>query len=167
MQGLSPVPPRQKQPNHIDANRAAFKVTEKRGFFDENDTLWEKGSMIYWDGPLNLGFEPLNELAEDRMREYLTHLDKKGQEVAEQRGSGYASQVDAFEARRRLTEMDKMNVNEEEKVNIMRGHNPNARKATSIDAENNAQVPMMRGKRGPKAQNVEGGNKFSMNDKEK
>lgn len=106
MQGLSPVPPRPQTQVHIDSSRPAYIVIEKRGFFDDADKLWEKGSMIYWDGEPNPGLDPINDMAMDRMRSYLQVLDDKAMEVAKLKGAGHASMVNAFEARRRLAELD-------------------------------------------------------------
>lgn len=144
MQGLSPVPPRPKASAHIDPDRAAYRVTEKRGFFDETDRLWEKGSMIYWEGEPSIGFEPLNDKAEDAMRTYLQKLDDYAKEVAEKKGTGYASQVNAFEATRRLRELDDRSVVPEEKINILQGaKDKNARAATSIEDGADLGVPLM------------------------
>lgn len=135
MQGLSPVPPRQQQQAFIDPDMPAYMVIEKRGFFDDNDHLWQKGSMIYWEGTPNPGLDPLNEPAEERMREYLNMLDKKADEVCALKGTGHASLVNAYEARRRLQEMDnrfERSVDIEEELPIMRAKHSGKRKAKSI-----------------------------------
>ena len=145
MYGLSPVPPRAPAQLNIDAARPAYRVVEKRGFFDENDQLWEKGSMIYWEGPLNPGLEPINELAEANMREYLEHLDSEAHKVAEKKGSSYASLVNAFDAKRILNKMDKDNrrVDEEEMTPIMGGEKSRAKRAVAIGDPSPHEVPMM------------------------
>ena len=145
MQGLSPVPPSPKQQVYIDDDRAAYKVVEKRGFFDENDTLWPQGAMIYWDGPLNMGLEPINQIAIDSMREYLTHLDAEGVKVAKERGTGHATLVNAFEARNRLQSLNKIEnklVGIEPEIQVLGKQKSNVRMAESIGKESTI-VPVM------------------------
>lgn len=146
MQGLSPVPPRQNSQVYINADRPAYRVIEKRGFFDDMDTLWEKGRMIYWDGEPNPGLEPLNEKAESAMREYLEALDAKAKQVAEKRGTGYASQVNAFDAKRRLDDMDRKSgrqIDQEEMTPIMGAKKDRKPKAEGIGAEGSELIPLM------------------------
>ncbi len=135
MYGLSPVPPRQANNLQVDPDVPAYVVIEKRGFFDDNDHLWNKGEMIYWEGAPNPGLDPINELAEERMREYLTMLDKKADEVCEKKGTSHASMVNAYESRRRLQELDNKfdrSVDIEEEMPIMRAKHLGKKKARSI-----------------------------------
>lgn len=135
LQGLSPAPPRQQMDIYIDPDMPAYKVIEKRGFFDDNDHLWSQGSMIYWEDEPNMGFEPLNDLAEEMMRDYLTKLDGKAQEVAKAKGMGHASLVNAFDAKQRLLELDRRferSVDQEEELPIMRAKHFGKKKARSI-----------------------------------
>lgn len=147
--GLSPVPPRPKQQVYVDPEVPAYKVIEKRGFFDEMDQLWEKGSLIYWEGPLNPGLEPINDIAKAKFRAYLVDLDKKGQEVAEKRGAGHASLVNAYDAKRILQEMDRKErgIGVDKKERIMGGDKSQARKAVRIGDANVDVVPMMQAKK--------------------
>jgi hypothetical protein len=122
MYGLSPKQPAMQGPIHIDPDRPAYVVIDKRGFFDDMDKLWNQGEMLYWEGPLSLGLDPINDLAIEKMRAYLQELDKKAEEVAVKKGYGHASMVGAFEARRRLGEMERnlaMPVNETGEVQIL------------------------------------------------
>ncbi len=141
--GLSPTPPRNQNQFNVDQDIPAYIVTEKRGFFDDNDHLWPKGSMIYWEGVPSSGFEPLNELAEERLRLHFMDLDEKADAVAKLKGTSYASQVSAYESRRRLAELDKkngMSVDEAEMLPIMQAKK-GSRSARSIsDARS---TPMM------------------------
>ncbi len=146
MQRLSPSPPRAQSNNNIDPDVPAYVVIEKRGFFDDSDKLWEKGSMIYWEGTPNLGFEPLNEIAEEKMREYLVYLDEKAQDVSDTKGTSHASLVNAFEARRRIQEMDRTagrSVDREEQVPILRAQRYEDRKARSISEGVGQSTPLM------------------------
>ncbi len=145
MQGLSPSLPRQQTQVVISADIPAYRVIEKRGFFDDSDQLWEKDSMIYWEGEPNPGFEPLNELAEERLREYFTFLDKKADEVCAKNGKSHGSLVNAYEARRRLQEMDRKagrSVNMDEATPIMGGKHRGERRAKSV-YEADVNTPMM------------------------
>lgn len=45
-------------------------------WFGPDDTLHPEGSIIAWDGGLNEHMEPMNAAAEEKMRDYLTHLDR-------------------------------------------------------------------------------------------
>lgn len=107
MQGLSPMPPAPQQPFVIEEDVACYKIVDKRGFFDDTDTLWGPGSLIYWEGEPSMGFEPMNELAELTMREYLQKLDKLAQEVDKLKGTQHVNLVGALEASQRLKEMDR------------------------------------------------------------
>lgn len=143
-QGLSPMPPRQQAQVYIDPEVAAYKIIEKRGFFDDQDTLWLQGSMIYWEGEPSLAFEPLNELAEITMREHLEKLDAEGKKVAEQNGKSHANIVNAFDARKRLQEMDRKmgrSVDIDEGTKIMGGRHYKAPRATSV--HDGSLTPMM------------------------
>ena len=146
MQGLSPNLPMLQNNPTIDQDVPAYIVVEKRGFYDDSDKLWPKGSMIYWEGTPNPGFEPLNELAEEKLREYFIMLDKKANEVAEKRGTGHASLVNAFEARRRLQDMDRKlgrSVNIDEPLPIMGVKQGGAPLARGINDVAKSQIPLM------------------------
>lgn len=135
MHGLSPYPPMQQQQIQVNENIPAYKVIEKRGFFDDNDHLWPKDSLIYWEGDPNPGFEPLNELAEEKLREYFMMLDQKADEVCKAKGTGHASLVNAYESRRRLQQMDRKferSVDIEEDFPILQARNKEKRAAKSI-----------------------------------
>lgn len=145
MHGLSPNQPRQQYQPEINPDVPAYIVIEKRGFFDDNDHLWNKGEMIYWEGVPNPGLDPLNELAEERLREYFIMLDKKADEVSALKGTGHASMVNAYEARRRLQEMDRKferSVDIDEELPIMRAKHEGKRKARSIN-DTRGLTPMM------------------------
>lgn len=134
--GLSPNIPRPQQQVDINPDVPAYLVIEKRGFFDDNDHLWAKGEMIYWEGTPNPGFEPLNELAEDKLRDYFMMLDEKADEVCKLKGTGHASLVNAFEAKRRIQELDKRwerSVDIEEDLPIMRAKHHGKKLARSIN----------------------------------
>lgn len=145
MQGLSPNIPMPKAMPAINQEKPAYIVSEKRGFYDDRDQLWPKGSMIYWEGTPSPGFEPLNELAEEKLREYFTMLEAKAEEVSKLKGTGHASLVNAFESRRRLQDMDRKldrSVDIEEMMPIM-GVKRQESKASDINAVHNQGIPMM------------------------
>jgi len=167
MHGLSPSPPRQSMPIDIRLDIPAYEVVEPRGFYDERDRLWEMGSMIYWQGAPNPGFEPLNKLAEDTLRDYYTDLDNKANEVCTQKGHSHASLTNAFLARRKLQEMDKKmegSVDEEEAKSILGAKHYGKAMAVSVDQPNkvtpimghqgrqSAVVKATEGRRNPKAE---------------
>lgn len=152
MQGLSPQPPRPERDIYIDPEVPAYKVINKRGFFDDMDTLHLQESLIYWDGEPNMGFEPLNEPAIDRMREYLEELDRKAQLLAKEKGTTHVNMVNAFEANQRLKDMDRKlgrSVDIEEDIAIMRGKRDPSNSKCRIITANSAprMVPMMQAKK--------------------
>lgn len=152
MQGLSPLPPRQERDIYIDPEVPAYKVINKRGFFDDIDTLHPQDALIYWEGEPNMGFEPLNEPAIDKMRAYLEELDRKAQLIAKEKGSGHVNMVNAFEANQRLKDMDRKlgrSVDIEEDIAIMRAkRDPNNSKCRVINTNNVPRmVPMMQAKK--------------------
>lgn len=164
--GLSPLPPRQAGNIEVDQDIPAYLVTEKRGFFDDADHLWAKGEMIYWEGTPSPGFEPLNELAEERLREYFTMLDKKAEEVAAKNGTSHASMVNAYESRLRLQEMDRKfgnSVDQEETMPIMQAKKEK-RMARSVNDVRS--TPMMRGQRYPTKRTKETASKATAADKD-
>jgi hypothetical protein len=69
--------------------RAKYRVLATAGFFAPNDTLYEEGEEIYFDGEPNEEFEPLNELARERMTVYIAKLDKLAEEAAKKAGIPY------------------------------------------------------------------------------
>lgn len=122
MQNLSPNQPR--PPIHYDIRDdiPAYVVIEKRGFFDDTDRLWDKGSMIYWEGVPNMGLDPLNDLAEEKMREFLMDLDEKANEISKTNNRASMNLMNAFEARQRLLEMDRKSgraVDQDEQMPIL------------------------------------------------
>lgn len=122
MQNLSPNQPRPPVHYDIRDDIPAYVVVEKRGFFDDTDRLWGKGSMIYWEGEPNLGLDPLNELAEEKMRAFLTDLDAKAQEMSKGTNRASMNLMNAFEARQRLLEMDRKSgrsVDQDEQMPIL------------------------------------------------
>lgn len=150
MQGLSPVPPAPQQPIYIEEDVACYKIVDKRGFFDDTDTLWGPGSLIYWEAEPSMGFEPMNELAEITMREYLEKLDKIAQVVAKEKGMNHINLVGALEANQRLKEMDRKvgrSAEIEEEVSIL-GIKRKASKG-KIKAVNNQprQAPIMQARK--------------------
>lgn len=73
----------------IDQTRAAYRVLEPSGFFSDNDTLYQEGDEIYFDGEPNEQLEPLNQLAKTRLVTYLEKLDANAKLAAERLGRPY------------------------------------------------------------------------------
>ena len=146
MQRLSPTPPSPQAQIYIDEDTPCYRVIEKRGFVDDQDRLWEKGRMIYWEGPPSMGLEPMNDLAEVAMLEHLERLDKLADDVNKLKGTGHASLVNAYEARRRIRELKNRQhgiaADAEEQMPIMQA----ARlKSKARAVESHSAPPMMRG----------------------
>lgn len=144
--GLSPVPPRPQAQTYIDPDVPAYKVIEKRGFVDDHDNLWPKGSMLYWEGPPSLALDPLNDIAEVAMMEHLEELDALAQNVAKVKGNGHASIVNAFEAKRRAQELERRRSREidgEDQMPILRARKYEKSMARSVEAGPARPVPMM------------------------
>lgn len=148
---LSPIPPRQPAQVYIDEDVPCYKIIEKRGFLDDQDHLWEQGRLIYWEGTPSMGLEPMNDIAEVAMREHLEKLDKLADEVNKLKGTGHTSLVNAYEARRRIRELDKrqngLAADAEENLPIMRANKAKVSKARAVEPGPGPQVPMMRGKK--------------------
>lgn len=129
--GLSPNPPRPSFQPDIDPDVPCYRVVEKRGFLDDQDHLWEKDSLLYWEGKPSMALDPINELGQVAMLEYLEEKDKLAQDVAKEKGSAHASLVNAFEARRRIQEIKKRyngrSADQDEQVPIMGGVKDGAR----------------------------------------
>lgn len=68
------------------AERAAYRILSTAGFFSDNDTLYEEGAEIYFDGEPSVEMEPLNQLARQRYTEMLEKLDDLGRKTAEKLG---------------------------------------------------------------------------------
>lgn len=95
-QNLSPVPPRTQQVV-IPQDRPVYEVVEEAGFFGPNDHLYVAGAWIEWDEEPNLGLKPLNKLADEKMVEFLTKLDKLGAAKAEKEGKHYNGLLEMYE----------------------------------------------------------------------
>lgn len=99
--GLSPVPHQRQSTLMIPQDRPVYRIKEGK-FFGPDDCLYNEGEVIEFHDEPNTEMEPLNALAEERMRLYLAKLDTRGREVAEKVGKHYTSLADAFENSRAL-----------------------------------------------------------------
>lgn len=68
------------------AERPAYRILSTAGFFSDNDTLYEEGAEIYFDGEPSVEMEPMNEAARKRYTEMLERLDDLGRKTAEKLG---------------------------------------------------------------------------------
>lgn len=73
----------------IDTQRPAYRVLDPNGFYSDNDTLYAEGDEIYFDGEPNDQMEPLNEVAKECLKTYLTKLDDEAREAAVKLGRPY------------------------------------------------------------------------------
>lgn len=94
--GLSPIPPQRQQHLIIPQDRPVYRIKEGK-FFGPDDCLYNEGEVIEFDDEPNTEMEPLNGLAQEKMRQYLEKLDIEGKKVAEKNGKAYTSLADAFE----------------------------------------------------------------------
>ena len=67
----------------LDNTRPAYRVLEPAGFFSDNDTLYQEGDEIYFDGEPNEQLEPLNEVARTKLVAYIEKLDAQAKVAAE------------------------------------------------------------------------------------
>jgi hypothetical protein len=67
-----------------------WRVLATAGFFGPDDTLYEEGAEIWYDGEPNEELEPLNQAAHDKLISYLERLDTLGREAAAKAGRPWA-----------------------------------------------------------------------------
>lgn len=70
-------------------DRPAYKILGEKGFFGPDDHLYVFGEMIYFDDEPNMDMEPLNPMARERMKDYLSKLDDLGRAAAKHFGRPY------------------------------------------------------------------------------
>lgn len=66
--------------------RAKWRVLAQHGFFGPDDVLYEEDSEVFYDGEPNEELEPLNQIAHEKLVQYLEKLDQLGKEAAEKAG---------------------------------------------------------------------------------
>lgn len=98
---LSPIPPQRQAILNIPQDAPAYRI-KSGGFFAPNDHLYLEGAVLLYDDEPNLEMEPLNELAVEKMKAFLTKLDIQGRAAAKKAGKSYTSYLDAFENARSL-----------------------------------------------------------------
>ncbi len=81
----------------IDNSRPAYRVLAVNGFFGPDDHLYELDQELYFDGEPNEELEPLNEIARQRLNQYLEKLDALGREAAAKAGRSYAGRPRTFD----------------------------------------------------------------------
>lgn len=92
---LSPIPPQPQARIVIPEDRPAYRL--KESFFGPDDTLWEEGIVIQYDDEPNKAMEPLNNLAIERMMEFLEKCDVQGKKYADKEGKNFISELEAFQ----------------------------------------------------------------------
>lgn len=73
----------------IPQDRPVYRVLNPSGFYGPDDSLYKEGEVIAFMGEPNLDFEPMNDMAKDRLKEYYLKLEKIGQADAAKRGTKY------------------------------------------------------------------------------
>lgn len=106
---LTPPSARQERPVNVSDDRCAWRILDERGFFCD-DTLWPAGSVLYYDDEPNDQMEPLNDMARNAMRVYLTKLDELARQVAEKNGKNFVSRIRNIEEAINDLREDKMKV---------------------------------------------------------
>lgn len=96
LSGLSPMPPQRKGTTIIPQDVPVYRIGAGK-FFGPDDTPYDAGDIMEFDGEPNPDFEPLNDKAEERMKAYLQKLDDEGRKAAEKAGKNYTSLADAWE----------------------------------------------------------------------
>lgn len=91
---LSPVPPQKQGALIIPQDRPVYEAINSCYFEDE---LLPAGTVFAWDEKPNQEMRPLNSLAAENMKAYLTELDDLGRKAAEKAGRHYVSLADAHE----------------------------------------------------------------------
>ena len=77
--------------NLVSTDRPAYRILATAGFFGPDDTLYEEGQEIFFDGQPNEEMEPLNEAARVKLKAYLEMLDNLGRLAAEKAGRPFIS----------------------------------------------------------------------------
>lgn len=91
-------PPKFSQmPSAIRQDVPVYRLRENC-YFDE--TLWLAGAVLETtpDFPVNLAMFPLNKLAFDKVRDFLTEYDAKGRDWSEKEKKAYVSKLAEFDA---------------------------------------------------------------------
>lgn len=140
---LSPSPPQYQPALIIPQDRPVYRIGEGN-FFGPDDHLYTEGNVIAWDDEPNEEMVPMNELAKDKMIEYLAKLDVAGRKVAEKIGVGYTNKEDAFKNAQILAKEDAKKVqliNGTPEVKLMGGKKPGRPRIEKIVGEEAA--PLM------------------------
>lgn len=92
---LSP-PKFSQMPSAISQDVPVYRLRENC-YFD--DTLWLAGSVLETteDFPVNLAMFPLNKIAYDKVRDFLTEYDAKGKDWSEKEKKAYVSKLAEFD----------------------------------------------------------------------
>ena len=83
-------PPRPRTDPPIPQNKPVFRILNEKGFFGPDDTLHQMGSLIVLHDTPNEDMEPMNDLAREKMEEYLDSLEESARKVAETNGRHFA-----------------------------------------------------------------------------
>lgn len=100
----SPTPHVYMAPPVIENHTAAYLIKEEC-YLD--DTRYVEGDYLYWPDTPNLSMMPVNEKADQAMKDYIEFLDDCGKRAAEKAGKHYHSYADAFENARELEQVNK------------------------------------------------------------
>lgn len=97
-------PKRNFQPVVVPQDVPVYRVGEEKFYAD--DRLFEAGEIIEYDDEPNQFLEPLNDMAVQKMSEFLEKLDVFGREAAKEAKKSYVSYKDAFQNAYALAEKD-------------------------------------------------------------
>jgi len=74
---------------NLNAERPAYRILATAGFFGPDDTLYQEGATIYFDGKPCEEMEPLNEAARQKYVAYIEELEAHAKAVAEKLNRPY------------------------------------------------------------------------------
>lgn len=131
MQLFSQSPNRNLAPVVIPQDSPVYRIAGS-GFYCD-DELFTPGTIMAYDDEPNQSMEPLNGLAVEKMRTFLTKLDNLGRMKSEKDNTAFISALDAFDAARNVGGNGKRSrvLNGQSDINILgakRTQEPKAKK---------------------------------------
>lgn len=87
---LFTAPPKASAIPNIPQDRPVYRILNEQGFFGPDDTLHAEGEIIVLYDTPNEDMEPLNDLAREKLGEYLDTLEESARVVAEKNGRHFA-----------------------------------------------------------------------------
>jgi hypothetical protein len=134
MQLYSSPPQRNAAPVVIPQDVPVYRIAG--GGFYCDDELHPAGTIMAYDDEPNQDMEPLNKLAVDGMRKFLTKLDDLGRKKSEKDNTAFISALDAFDA-------------------MYNQNNTGSKRARALNGKEETQILGSRKKSEPKAKRLE------------